>query len=196
MAMRIVAGEFRGRALATPSGNAIRPTSERHRGALFDILQHGFGFRFEGARVLDLFAGTGALGLEAISRGCRAGVFVEESAEGRGLIRNNIEAFGLGGRTKILRRDATKLGASGTIEPFDLVLLDPPYGKRLGEAALASALAGGWLCAEALIVMEEGLAAPFEPIVGLDLEEEREMGETRLRFFRPAGTNAPALTKT
>ncbi|WP_062206977.1 16S rRNA (guanine(966)-N(2))-methyltransferase RsmD [Aureimonas sp. AU12] len=184
--MRIVAGSLKGRPLATPKGEGIRPTSERHRGALFDILGHGFGFRFEDARVLDLFAGTGALGLEAMSRGARYGVFVEESAEGRGLIRTNVEAFGLGGHTKILRRDATRLGPAGTIEPFDLVLADPPYGRRLGEAALAGALGGGWLKPDALIVLEEALAAPFEPISGLSVEDEREMGETRLRFLRLA----------
>ncbi len=186
MAMRIVAGALKGRPLATPKGEGIRPTSERHRGALFDILQHGFGFRFDGGRVLDLFAGTGALGLEALSRGCRFGTFVEESAEGRGLIRTNVESFGLGGCTKILRRDATKLGPAGTIEPFDLVLLDPPYGKRLGEAALAGALVGGWLKPDALVVLEEALNAPFEPVSGLEIEDERTMGETRLRFLRPA----------
>lgn len=184
--MRIVAGALKGRPLATPSTDAIRPTSERHRGALFDILAHGFGVRFEDGRVLDLFAGTGALGLEAMSRGCRYGVFVEDSAEGRGLIRTNIEAFGLGGRTKILRRDATRLGDAGTIDPFDLVLADPPYGRRLGEAALAGALAGGWLASRAMMVLEEALDAPFEPVPGLDLLDERAMGETRLRFLRPA----------
>ena len=185
--MRIVAGALKGRPLATPKGEGIRPTSERHRGALFDILQHGFGFAFDGARVLDLFAGTGALGLEAISRGCRFGTFVEEGVEARGLIRTNIEAFGLGGCTKILRRDATRLGPAGTIEPFDLALLDPPYGKRLGEAALAGALGGGWLKPDALIVLEEALNAPFEPVAGFDLLDERTMGETRLRFLRPVG---------
>ncbi len=185
MSLRIVAGALKGRALATPKGEGIRPTSERHRGALFDILAHGLGCRFEGGRVLDLFAGTGALGLEAVSRGCRFATFVEESAEGRGLIRTNIEAFGLGGCTKILRRDATRLGSAGTIEPFDLVLADPPYGRRLGEAALGEALAGGWLKREALLVLEEALNAPFEPIPGLDLLDERPMGETRLRFLRP-----------
>ncbi|WP_182086790.1 16S rRNA (guanine(966)-N(2))-methyltransferase RsmD [Aureimonas sp. ME7] len=184
--MRIVAGALKGRPLATPQSDAIRPTSERHRGALFDILAHGLGFRFEDARVLDLFAGTGALGLEALSRGCRFGVFVEDSAEGRGLIRTNVEAFGLGGRTKIMRRDATKLGPAGTMDPFDLVLADPPYGWRLGEAALAGALEGGWLKPDALLVLEEALGAPFEPIAGLDLADERTMGETRLRFLRPA----------
>ncbi len=184
--MRIVAGALKGRPLATPSTDAIRPTSERHRGALFDILAHGLGVRFEDGRVLDLFAGTGALGLEAMSRGCRYGVFVEESAEGRGLIRTNIEAFGLGGAPRSC--GAMPRGwATGTIDPFDLVLADPPYGRRLGEAALAGALAGGWLAPRAIVVLEEALDAPFEPVPGLDLLDERAMGETRLRFLRPAG---------
>ncbi|MBB3951973.1 16S rRNA (guanine966-N2)-methyltransferase [Aureimonas jatrophae] len=186
MTLRIVAGRLKGRPLQSPEGSAIRPTSERHRGALFDILAHGVGVRFEGARVLDLFAGTGALGIEAVSRGGRFAVFVEESAEGRGLIRGNCEALGLNGCTKILRRDATRLGPAGTIEPFDLVLLDPPYGRRLGEAALAGLVAGGWLRPDAVLVLEEGLDAPFSPVAGLAPLDERAMGETRLRFLRPA----------
>ena len=115
--MRIVGGKFRGRALATPNTNAIRPTTDRTRESLFNILVHNYPEKFEATRVLDLFAGTGALGLEAISRGARYGVFIEESTEGRGLIRTNVEAFGLLGNTKIFRRDAAKLGDVG----FELV---------------------------------------------------------------------------
>lgn len=192
MSLRIAAGALRGRPLRGPAGDAIRPTSERHRAALFDILRHGMGLHLDGARVLDLFAGTGALGIEAISRGARFCLFVEESAEGRGLIRTNVEALGLGGCTKLLRRDAARLGSAGTIAPFALVLADPPYGRRLGEAALRGALEGGWLAPDAVVVLEEGLGAPFEPIPGLALLDEREMGETRLRFLRPEA----ALTKT
>ena len=135
--MRIVGGEFRGRPLATPRSNAIRPTTDRTREAVFNVLAHRFADRLEGARVLDLFAGTGALGLEALSRGASYCVFIEELAEGRGLIRDNVEAFGLTGRTKIFRRDATGLGEAGTLAPFGLVFADPPYGKGLGERALA-----------------------------------------------------------
>ena len=109
----------------------------------------------DGARVLDLFAGTGALGLEALSRGAAFCMFIEEAAEARGLIRTNVEAFGLTGRTKIFRRDATKLGPAGTVQPFDLVFADPPYGKGLGEQALHSAAEGGWLAPQALCVVEE-----------------------------------------
>ena len=186
MTLRIVAGALKGRALASPKTDAIRPTSERHRGALFDIILHGQGLTIEGVRVLDLFAGTGALGIEALSRGAVFGLFVEEGVEGRGLLRENVHALGLQGRTKIFRRDATSLGAAGTIEPFGLVLADPPYGRRLGERALGSALAGGWLTPEALCVLEEGRDAPFDLPQGFDLLDERVMGETALRFLTPS----------
>lgn len=193
--LRVVAGAYRGRALAGPKSDAIRPTTERHRGSLYDILMHGHGVSFSDIRVLDLFAGTGALGIEALSRGARYGVFVEEGVEGRGLLRTNIETLGLQGRTKILRRDASALGEAGTIEAFDLLLADPPYARRLGEGALASALKGGWLKPDALCVLEEGRGAPFTLPAGFALAEEREMGESVLRFLRlaPAGD---ALTKS
>lgn len=193
--LRIVAGEFRGRALVGPKTDAIRPTSERHRGSLFDILQHGFGVSLDGLRVLDLFAGTGALGLEALSRGARFCLFVEDGVEGRSLLRGNVEALGLQGRTKIFRRDATALGPVAPIEAFDLVMADPPYGRRLGEAALGSALAGGWIAPNALCVLEEGRGAPFRVPDGFVLLDERAMGESVLRFLRP-GAPGEALTKT
>ncbi|HEY9056176.1 MAG TPA: 16S rRNA (guanine(966)-N(2))-methyltransferase RsmD [Aurantimonas sp.] len=181
--MRIVGGEFRGRRLATPKTDAIRPTTDRNRETLFNMLAHRRGFTLEGARVLDLFAGTGALGLEALSRGARFCLFVEEGVEGRGLVRENVEAFGLQGRSKIFRRDATRLGGIGNIEPFSCLFADPPYGKRLGEAALVSARDGGWLRPGALAVVEEAVSAPFEAPEGFALEEERAMGETVLRFL-------------
>ncbi len=124
--------------------NAIRPTTDRTREALFNVLAHRYAGKLAGGRVLDLFAGTGALGLEALSRGASYGVFIEESAEGRGLIRGNVEAFGLTGRTKIFRRDATNLGEAGTMQAFDLVFADPPYGRGLGELALQQRQ-GRWL---------------------------------------------------
>lgn len=181
--MRIVGGELRGRPLATPRTQAIRPTTDRTREAVFNVLAHRFGEKLAGARVLDLFAGTGALGIEALSRGASYCVFIEESAEGRGLIRTNVEAFGLQGRTKVFRRDATKLGEAGTIAPFGLVFADPPYGKRLGEAALRSARDGGWLTSEALCIVEEAASAPFEPGPGFELIDERGYGETVIRFL-------------
>ena len=180
--MRIVGGAFRGRALATPRSDAIRPTSDRTREAVFNVIAHNWPERLEGARVLDLFSGTGALGLEALSRGAAQCLFIEESAEGRGLIRTNIEEFGLQGRARIFRRDATRLGEAGTIAPFDLVFADPPYGKGLAERALESALAGGWLKPDALVVVEEAASSPFQPVEGFDVLQRREWGETSVTF--------------
>lgn len=180
--MRIVGGAFRGRPLATPKTDAIRPTTDRAREAVFNVIAHRYGDHLDGARVLDLFAGTGALGLEALSRGASYGVFIEESAEGRGLIRTNVEAFGLSGRTKIFRRDATGLGDAGTLQPFDLVFADPPYGKGLGERALASARDGGWLKPGALCLVEEAAATPFQPPAGFTLDERRDYGDTTIAF--------------
>ena len=136
--------------------------------------------------MLDLFAGTGALGIEALSREAAHCLFIEESAEGRGLIRDNVEAFGLQGRTKIFRRDATRLGDVGTYRPFGLVFADPPYGKGLAVRALKSAREGGWLTPEALCVVEEAASADFGPIAGFHLEDERSYGETIVRFLRLA----------
>jgi 16S rRNA (guanine966-N2)-methyltransferase len=184
--MRIVGGEFSGRPLATPRSRDIRPTTDRTRQAVFNVLAHRFGDRLEGARVLDLFAGTGALGLEALSRGASACVFIEESAEGRGLIRTNVETFGLGGRTKIFRRDATRLGSAGTIMPFGLLFADPPYGKGLGEAAIMSARDGGWLLPGALCVVEEAASAAFAPGPGFALLDRRDYGDTTIRFLAMA----------
>ena len=180
--MRIVGGDLRGRPLAAPRSDAIRPTSDRTREAVFNIIAHRWPQQLEGARVLDLFAGTGALGLEALSRGAAHALFIEDSAEGRGLIRTNIEAFGLQGRAKIFRRDATKLGEPGTILPFDLVFADPPYGRGLAEQALQSALAGSWLTPDALVVVEEAAGSPFQPPQGLSLVERRDWGDTGVSF--------------
>ncbi|MBS3647394.1 16S rRNA (guanine(966)-N(2))-methyltransferase RsmD [Pseudaminobacter sp. 19-2017] len=181
--MRIVGGEFRGRPLATPRGSSIRPTSDRTREAVFNVIAHRFGDRLAGARVIDLFAGTGALGLEALSRGASFCMFVEESTEGRGLLRANVEALGLTGRTKIFRRDTTKLGQVGTISPFNLLFADPPYGKGLGEKALVSARAGGWLQPRALCVLEESATVALAPIPDFELVEQRSYGETIVHFL-------------
>jgi 16S rRNA (guanine966-N2)-methyltransferase len=182
--MRIVGGRLGGRVLKAPSGMSIRPTTDRMRESLFNILAHGFDAELEGARVLDLFAGTGALSCEAISRGAVYAVMVDIGAEARGLQRENIEALGLGGVTRILRRDATKLGAASPFEPFNLVFCDPPYGKGLGEAAIASALAGGWLAADALVVLEERASAEVSLPAPLMEIERRKAGETQLIFGR------------
>lgn len=185
--MRIVGGEFRGRALASPKSQAIRPTTDRTRESLFNVLMHGFPEAVEGARVLDLFAGTGAVGLEALSRGAASALFVETSIEGRGLIRTNIEALALQGRAKIFRRDATALGSAGTIEPFDFLFADPPYATAAGEKALQAAAAGDWLVPGALAVLEE--RADIEPDCGTAFEriETRAFGDTKMHFYRFAG---------
>src|SRR5262245_36023834 len=134
--MRIVGGRLGGRTLASPRSQAIRPTADRLRESLFNILAHAYGDPVTGARVLDLFAGTGALALEALSRGAAFALFVDDAAEARALLRENVAALGLGGVTRIFRRDATRLGPAHPIEPFSLVFLDPPYGKGLAERAL------------------------------------------------------------
>jgi 16S rRNA (guanine966-N2)-methyltransferase len=184
--MRIVAGRFKGRTLATPKSNGIRPTSDRMREALFNILMHGYDDAARGACVLDLFAGTGALGLEALSRGAIFAAFADIGAEARGLLRANVETLGLGGETRILRRDATRLGARETFEPFTLAFLDPPYGKGLGDLALASALAGGWLAPGALVVLEERADAEITLPGQIERLERRAAGETQLLFGRVA----------
>jgi 16S rRNA (guanine966-N2)-methyltransferase len=181
--MRIVGGQHRGRTLAAPRGNEIRPTSDRLRESLFNILAHAYGDPVTGARVLDLFAGTGALGLEAMSRGAAFALFVDEGAEARALIRENVAALGLGGATKIFRRDAANLGAAHPIEPFSLVFLDPPYGRGLAEKALASARTGGWLAPGALIVVEEAADAAFTAPEGFIEIERRRYDDTELVFL-------------
>lgn len=184
--MRVVGGKFGGRVLKGPASDAIRPTSDRMRESLFNILAHGLDFAIEHARVLDLFAGTGACSIEAISRGAGYAVLVDIGAEARGLQRENIEALGLGGITRILRRDATKLGPVSPFEPFDLAFCDPPYGKGLGELALASAINGGWLKPGALVVLEERANAAITLPEGLREIDRRKAGETQLVFARMA----------
>ena len=184
--MRIVGGRFGGRILAAPAGQGTRPSSDRLRETLFDILAHRFGNPIEGARVLDLFSGTGALGLEALSRGAAFALFVENNAPARGIIRTNIDVLGLTGVTRVFRRDAVRLGPIGNLPPFDLVFADPPYGERLGEAALASALASGWLADGALAVLEETASGSAQDILGLTAVDVRRVGKSELRFF-----NAP-----
>ena len=183
--MRIVAGKFRGAAIEASQGLATRPTSDRVRQALFNVLEHGPPrFEFEGARVLDLFAGSGALGLEALSRGARFAVFIEEDAAARAAIRRNVEALGLTGVTKIWRRDATKLGAAGTLAPFALIFCDPPYGHRLGEQALASAVGGGWAEEGAVAVLEERADAEITWPAPLEELDRRRYGDTQIAIAR------------
>jgi 16S rRNA (guanine966-N2)-methyltransferase len=181
--MRIVGGRLRGRSLTGPKSEAIRPTADRLRESLFNILFHGYGDPVSGARVLDLFAGTGALGLEAMSRGAAFALFVDEGAEARALIRGNVEALGLGGTTRIFRRDASRLGAAHPVEPFSLVFADPPYGKGLAEQSLRSARDGGWLTPGALLVVEEAVTA-FQTPPEFEQIERRAYDDTEFTFLK------------
>ena len=182
--MRVVGGRLRGRALAPPKSRAIRPTADRLRESLFNILLHAYGDPVSGARVLDLFAGTGALGIEAASRGAAFTLFVDDSAEARALLRENVAALGLGGTSRIFRRDATKLGPVAPLAPFSLAFLDPPYGQGLAEQALASARTGGWLTPGALIVVEEAAEAQFIAPEGFTELQRRRYDDTEFVFLR------------
>jgi len=182
--MRIVAGKFRGKQLSSPTDETIRPTADRVRESVFNILASRLGPVLDGRRVLDLFAGTGALGLEALSRGASHVTFVDTGAEARGLIRDHIEAFSAGGIAKLLRRDATALGRPGTLGQFDLVFLDPPYHQGLGEKALAEIAANGWLAPGATLVWEEAADAEVTIPEGFTLDDTREYGAAAIRFLR------------
>ena len=186
--MRVVGGRLRGRALKSPQSQAIRPTADRLRESLFNILVHAYDDPVDGARVLDLFAGTGALGIEALSRGAAFALFVDDGVEARALLRGNVEALGLGGTSKVYRRDATRLGAAHPMEPFSLVFADPPYGKGLGEKALASARDGGWLAPGALAVIEERTSASFTAPEGFEVLERRAYDDTEFTILRLAKT--------
>jgi 16S rRNA (guanine966-N2)-methyltransferase len=183
--VRIIGGRLKGRALQGPRSDAIRPTSDRLRETIFNILAHGLAKHgvadpVEGGRVLDLFAGAGAVALEALSRGAAFAVMADIGAEARGLQRHNVEALGLGGVTRILRRDATRLGPVQPFEPFTLVFCDPPYGKGLGGLALQSALDGGWIAAGAVVLLEERAGPDVALPEGLELLDRREAGEAQL----------------
>ena len=187
--MRIVSGEFRGKTLIAPPGAATRPTSDRARQAVFNILEHAsWAPSLRGVRVIDLFAGSGALGFEALSRGAAFSLFVETDEAARGAIRQNVEAMGLFGRTRVHRRDATDLGVrpGGDGPAFGLAFLDPPYAKGLGEIALAKLAEGGWLTPEAVIMFERGASeAPFM-VDGFETLDERDYGAARVHFLRRA----------
>jgi 16S rRNA (guanine966-N2)-methyltransferase len=186
-ALRIVSGEFRGKTLAAPRGEATRPTSDRARQAIFNILEHApWSSGVREKRVIDLFAGSGALGFEALSRGAAFCLFVETDEAARGAIRENVDAMGLFGRTRVHRRDATQLGVRpGADGPaFDLAFLDPPYAKGLGETALARLAKGGWLAPGATVVFERAAAeGPFE-VEGYALLDARDYGAARVSFLR------------
>lgn len=178
--MRIISGTFRGLTLASVGkGDAVahlRPTSDRVRESIFNLLQNGgYGDPVHGARVLDLFAGTGALGLEALSRGAQSVTFVDDGAKAQGLIRRNIDLCRAAENTSLLRRNATRLGRVETA-PFNLVFLDPPYGKGLGEQAIAALMKGGWLAPMALLIWEE--SSEKQAPTGLTKQDARKYGET------------------
>ncbi len=192
--MRIIGGRFRGKRLAAPGtaggGEAhLRPTSDRVRESLFNLLAHG-GYGDpplpEGRRVLDLFAGTGALGLEALSRGAARAVFIDDFAASRALIRENADSLGLTGQIKIWRRDATRLGPWRG-EPFDLIFADPPYGSALGGKALAAARDGGWIAPDAIIVLEHAAAEDVPAAEWLRVADQRRYGATVITIFRAEG---------
>jgi 16S rRNA (guanine966-N2)-methyltransferase len=182
--MRSVGGRLRGRALAAPRSPAIRPTADRLREALFNSLLHAYGDPVTHARVLDLFAGTGALALEALSRGAGFALLVDDAAGARALMRDNVATLGLGGCARIFRRDATGLGDVHPLEPFSLVFLDPPYRQGLAERSLTSAQAGKWLLPDALVVVEEAADAGFAPPAGFTEIERRRYDDTELIFLR------------
>jgi 16S rRNA (guanine966-N2)-methyltransferase len=194
--MRIVGGALRGRRLAGPKSFSIRPTSDRLRETIFDILEHAYPGTIEGAAVIDLFAGAGALGLEALSRGAARALFVDDGAEARALLRQNIEVLGLGGVTRVFRRDATRLGGAPQAERFKLAFLDPPYGHDLAPPALAELARGGWLTPGALAVVEEAASAAVALPAGFREEETRRYGDTQVVFARwvGAGENGQAPT--
>jgi 16S rRNA (guanine966-N2)-methyltransferase len=192
--MRIVSGLYRGRPLIAPPGLATRPTSDRAREAMFNVLQHAaWSPGLEGARVIDLFAGSGALGLEALSRGAAFCLFVETDAVARGAIRDNTETLGargeLFGRTRIHRRDATDLGPrpGGDGQPFDLAFLDPPYARGLGEAALAELARGGWLAPDAVVLFERGADEPDPVTPDFEALDARTYGAARVHFLKLNG---------
>jgi 16S rRNA (guanine966-N2)-methyltransferase len=182
--MRVVGGRLRSRPIAGPKGRGLRPTADRLREALFNILSHAYDDPVTGARVLDLFAGTGALGIEAVSRGAAFTLFVDDGVEARALLRDNVGTLGLGGVTRIFRRDATRLGPVAPLEPFTLAFLDPPYGKGLAEQALASVRSGGWLKPDALVVVEEAADAAFKAPDGFEELERRQYDDTEFVFLR------------
>jgi 16S rRNA (guanine966-N2)-methyltransferase len=187
--MRVTGGRFGGRILKAPASRAIRPSADRLREALFNVLVHRPDSRLEGADVIDLFAGTGALGFEALSRGATSALFVDNGVEARALLRANVEALGVAGITRIFRRDATRLGDAPEPGRFRLAFLDPPYGQELAPAALRALRDGAWLGPGALAIVEESADVTLELPDGFTLDERRVYGDTQIVFasFTSAG---------
>lgn len=187
--MRIVGGRLKGKNLHSPKDNAVRPTSDRVRESLFNILSHGLDdFSFEDAYICDLFAGTGALGIEALSRGARWALFVDNSSASRGLIRDNTMALGLNGISKISRQDATDIGPMSKRNfQFDLVFADPPYDKGLGEKALFSLHRHGWLKIGSVIILEETKRANIKLADSFVVIDTRNYGDTQIIIAKYIG---------
>ena len=183
VAMRIVGGSLRGRRLLSPKDHSIRPTTDRNRESLFNILNHRWPDQLRG-RVLDVFAGTGALGLEALSRGAHTVLFIEKSGQGASLISEHIATFKIVDSATLLKRDAFRPGALEGAEPYDLVFADPPYGKGLGEKAVAALVHNGWFAAGALLVLEERAGALPSSLEGCELLDHRSFGETEIGFYQ------------
>lgn len=180
--MRIIAGKHRGRVLMAPTGLATRPTADRVREALFNVLSHGEP-ELRGARVLDAFAGSGALGFEALSRGAEHVTFLETDPSAYAIIHANAKKMSAGDQVAILRNDVTNLPKAK--EPFRFLLMDPPYKSGLGKIALPGLLAQGWIDQSTLVVLEVAAGEPFtSPVKGLTITDERTYGAARLVFMR------------
>lgn len=189
--MRIVAGSLKGRAISTPDGQNTRPTSDRARQAVFNVLEHAaWAEGLHDARVIDLYAGSGALGFEALSRGATFALFVETDDGARGAIRENMDAFGLFGRCRVHRRSATDMGPrpGSAGEAFTVAFLDPPYRQGLGEQTLARLLEGDWLAPGAIVVFERGSDEPEIDTPGYERLDARDYGAARVLFLRVAET--------
>jgi 16S rRNA (guanine966-N2)-methyltransferase len=180
--MRVIGGKLKGRVLKGPSSDAIRPTSDRLRETIFDIIMHSFADAIINAKVIDVFAGTGAIAIEALSRGASAATLVDDSAKACALIRQNLAALDLGGMGRLIRRDARKLGASPDGELYDFVFLDPPYGKGLIEPSLIALREGRWLKPGTLIVMEEATTQEIRLPSGFLAIKTRVFSDTKITF--------------
>jgi 16S rRNA (guanine966-N2)-methyltransferase len=194
--MRIVGGTYRGKSLASPptGDKQLRPTSDRLRETVFNILAHGEHTDcLSGARVLDLFAGTGALGFEALSRGAKFVLFVDDAPMARGLIRQNVDALGAGGTTRLFRRDATQLGDANSFGEYSLIFADPPYGRGLAETALVNCRDGGWLADGAVIIVEESVEAGFAAPPGFVEWDRRRQGKSEVVFLYHPGDAARSV---
>jgi 16S rRNA (guanine966-N2)-methyltransferase len=178
--MRIIGGRLKGRVLKSPGSDQVRPTADRLRETIFNILIHAYGNPIERARVIDLFAGTGAMGLEALSRGAGFVLFVEQAAAACAILHANIQMLGLEHAARVLRCDARKLGIAPEGEKYSLIFLDPPYGRGLAPPALAALGEGGWLAENALLVIEDSASAMVRLPDGFALAETRRFGPAQI----------------